>query len=195
MMPRALVVHASRHGGTAGIAQRLAEVLASAGVEVTVARASDMPDPSAYAACIVGGGVYMGSWVKDGTDYLERYTAALAERPVWLFSSGPLPGSSMESKGPAKEPIEEALGPLSGPGSGGRRRIEALAAAIGPRDHQVFAGAFNPSDPPKALSERVVRMMPAARDILPEGDFRDWPVIEAWARTIADELLAPVAAR
>jgi menaquinone-dependent protoporphyrinogen oxidase len=30
--------------------------------------------------------------------------------------------------------------------------------------------------------------MPAARDILPAGDFRDWPAIEAWAREIAAAL-------
>jgi menaquinone-dependent protoporphyrinogen oxidase len=31
-------------------------------------------------------------------------------------------------------------------------------------------------------------VMPAARDALPEGDFRDWPEIEAWAAGIARDL-------
>jgi len=30
--------------------------------------------------------------------------------------------------------------------------------------------------------------MPATRDLLPAGDFRDWDEIDAWARGIADEL-------
>jgi menaquinone-dependent protoporphyrinogen oxidase len=30
--------------------------------------------------------------------------------------------------------------------------------------------------------------MPAARDALPSGDFRDWPAIDAWADEIADAL-------
>ncbi len=30
--------------------------------------------------------------------------------------------------------------------------------------------------------------MPAARDALPDGDFRDWPEIEAWATGVAHEL-------
>ena len=30
--------------------------------------------------------------------------------------------------------------------------------------------------------------MPAARNALPAGDFRDWTAIDAWANTIADEL-------
>jgi menaquinone-dependent protoporphyrinogen oxidase len=56
----------------------------------------------------------------------------------------------------------------------------------------VFAGAFDPKDPPRTLPERVIRMLPMSKGILPVGDFRDWPAIEAWARTIAAELLGPV---
>lgn len=58
-MSRALIVHASRHGGTAGIAERIAAVLREAGVEAAVARAADMPDPAPFDGCIVGAGVYI----------------------------------------------------------------------------------------------------------------------------------------
>jgi menaquinone-dependent protoporphyrinogen oxidase len=33
-------------------------------------------------------------------------------------------------------------------------------------------------------------MMPAARDALPAGDFRDWIAIDEWARGIGAELAA-----
>ncbi len=36
--------------------------------------------------------------------------------------------------------------------------------------------------------------LPAARAALPEGDFRDWKDIEAWANGIAQALEAPQAA-
>jgi menaquinone-dependent protoporphyrinogen oxidase len=163
-------------------------------VVTVVAKAAAMPDPHGFDACVVGAGVYMGSWVKDGTDYLARYCDALAGMPVWLFSSGPLPGSSKQAKAPV-DPIENALGPAEGPGSGGRRKVEALAARIHPRDHRVFQGAFNPNDAPKTLAERVVRIMPASKGILPSGDFREWPLIEEWARDIAYQLSAAPAAR
>jgi len=42
------------------------------------------------------------------------------------------------------------------------------------------------------MVERVVRLMPASKRILPTGDFRDWDAIDAWAREIAAELLATV---
>jgi menaquinone-dependent protoporphyrinogen oxidase len=132
----------------------------------------------------------MGSWLKDGLEFLERHQETLRTQPVWLFSSGPLPGSTKEVE--SSDPLEVAFGPEEGPGSGGHRRIVALSDAVGARDHRVFLGAFDPDDPPKSLSERIVRLMPGSGGILPAGDFRDWDAIEAWARGIAASLDAEV---
>lgn len=41
---------------------------------------------------------------------------------------------------------------------------------------------------PIGMAERAMKLMPAARDALPAGDFRDWPDIETWARSIAADL-------
>jgi menaquinone-dependent protoporphyrinogen oxidase len=185
-----LIVHASRHGGTAGIAQRIHDRLATRSLDPVLAAAVVMPDPAMYDAVVVGGGVYMGSWVKDGTDYLDRFADVLAGKPVWLFSSGPLKGSTKEAAKAPVDELEEALGPLTGPGSGGRKRVEELAVRIRPRQHRVFYGAFDPASKPATMSERLVRMMPGSKGILPPGDFRDWPAIDAWADEIATALEA-----
>jgi menaquinone-dependent protoporphyrinogen oxidase len=185
-MPKVEVVYASRHGGTAGIAQWIAEVLRAEGVDVVLADAADRPDPSGFDADVIGSGVYMGSWLKDGIEFLERHQSLLATRPVWLFSSGPLPGSTKTTD--ATDPLTQSLGPEEGPGSGGHRKIAALSAAIMPREHRVFLGAFDPDDPPKSLPERVVRLMPGSWRILPVGDFREREAVEAWAREIAASL-------
>ena len=191
-MTKVLVVYASRHGATRGIAERICAVLADEGLVSTMASAEGQPDPAAADACIVGSGVYMGSWLGEGTDYLARHVTSLSQMPVWLFSSGPLPGSSKSVEG--VDPIENALGPADGPGSGGRKKVEALSAQIHPRDHKVFQGAYDPTDPPRSLPERVVRLLPVSKNVLPTGDFREWDVIEAWARGIAAELVRePVA--
>jgi menaquinone-dependent protoporphyrinogen oxidase len=190
-MTRVQVVYASRHGGTAGIAQRVAEILRKEGNDVVVADAADRPDPSGFDAYVIGSGVQIGSWHKEGTEFLERNRTALAGKPVWLFSSGPLPGSSMRKE--TEDRLELALGPGEGPGSAGRKRIEALSAAIHPRGHEVFYGAYDPKDPPKSMQERLVRLMPAAKRVLPTGDFRDWDAIEAWAREIAAQSAEKVA--
>ena len=187
-MTRVLVVYGSRHGATKGIAERIGEVLRSRGIDAAVADADLCEDREVNVAdaFVVGSGVYMGSWLKEPLEFIERYEETLAARPLWLFSSGPLPGSSKDTQG--DDPIENALGPTEGPGSGGRKKVEALVSIVRPRDHRVFQGAFDPHEPPKAFSERVVRIMPAAKKLLPEGDFREWDEIEAWAGQIATAL-------
>lgn len=194
-MTNVLIAYASRHGGTRGIAERIGSVLTREGLTVTVADVAQDPDPSLADACVLGSGVYIGSWLKEAVDYAWRHSGTLATRPLWLFSSGPLRSSVVAKAAASDDPMALALGPAEGPGSGGRRKIAELSATIHPRDHSVFFGAYNPDDPAKSMPERLMRLMPAAKNILPPGDFRDWPAIEAWAATIARELaLTPVTA-
>ena len=140
-------------------------------------------------AIVIGSGVYMGSWLKEGIDFIKRNEVALAERPLWLFSSGPIPGSS-KNKGQGVDPTTDALGPEEGIGSGGRKKIAELSAATHPRENRVFLGRYDPNDPPKTMPERFVRLMPGAKNILPSGDFREWEAIETWAHGIAATLTA-----
>ncbi len=185
-MTKVLVVYGSRHGGTQGIAERIGDVLRTEGLDADVAAADHVEDVRAADAYVVGSGVYMGSWLKEAIAFLEGNKATLASRPLWLFSSGPLPGSSAARS--ADDPLADALGPAEGPGSGGRKRIAELSTATHPRDHQVFSGAFDPNQAPRSMSERLVRLVPASTDLLPAGDFRDWEAIEAWSREIAANL-------
>jgi menaquinone-dependent protoporphyrinogen oxidase len=182
-MTRVLIAYGSRHGATRGIAERVGSVLRREGIDVIVEAAERVRIIEDVDGFVVGSGVYMGSWLKEPLAFLEQEQALLSTRPTWLFSSGPLKGSTKNEV--EKDPLESALGPSEGPGSGGRRRIAELAAAIGVRDHRVFYGAFDPTDPPKAMSERFVRMMPGSKGILPPGDYRDWDDVESWAREIA----------
>lgn len=188
-MAKVLVAYASRHGGTRGIAERIGEVLRAEGLEADVRSADQVVAIDAVDAFVIGSGVYMGSWLKEAIDFVSRSQATLATHPLWLFSSGPLSGSPA-SKHP-DDPLENALGPVDGPGSGGRKKIAALSAATNPRDHRVFLGAFDPDDPPRVMSERLVRLMPAVKRVLPAGDFREWDAIEAWGREIAASIAEP----
>jgi len=190
-MTKVLVVYGSRHGATEGIAQRIGEVLRAQGLTAPVVSADvvadeDLRDADAFA---VGSAVYLGRWLKEPTEFLENHPSLLRARAVWLFSSGPLPGSTA-SKDP-NDPLTDALGPIAGPGSGGRMKIEELAASIGVRDHRVFFGKYDPDTPPRSFPERIVRMLPMAKNVLPHGDFRNWPDIDAWAGEIATAVGSP----
>lgn len=194
-MTKVLVAYASRHGGTRGIAERIGAVLSEEGIACRIASVETDPDPSLVDACILGSGVYMGSWLKEAVDYAWRHAGVLADRPVWLLSSGPLQSAATDKGTDQHDPLAVALGPAEGPGSGGRRKIAELSDAIHPQGHRVFFGAYDPSDPPRTMPERLVRMLPHSEGILPAGDFRDWPLIETWAHELARELRAsPVAA-
>jgi menaquinone-dependent protoporphyrinogen oxidase len=190
-MMKVLVVYASRHGSTHGIAQRIADVLRTEGLEVDLAPADHAAGVGAADAVVLGSAVYMGTWLKEAVDFVKRNEVRLAEMPLWFFSSGPLPGSSI-AKGPETDPLTDALGPEDGPGSGGRKKVAEITAATNPKEHRVFLGAFDPDDPPKVTSERLVRLLPPVKKALPAGDFREWDAIEAWAREIAATLASPV---
>jgi menaquinone-dependent protoporphyrinogen oxidase len=179
---RVLVAYASRHGATQGIAERVADTLRDAGVDARARSVESVADLDGYDACVIGGAAYMFHWLKEAAAFVRHHRAALAEMPVWLFSSGPLGTEPANDKG---QDQKTAAIP---------RELPELADLVKAREYRVFFGAYTSDRKPIGLAERFLRAMPASRDTLPEGDFRDWPEIEAWAREIA-EALTPVEAR
>jgi menaquinone-dependent protoporphyrinogen oxidase len=171
-----LVVYATRHGSTRGIAERIAQRLGAAGLQVETHPVEEVRDVRPYDAVVLGCALYMFRWLKEGTAFARRNRAALASRPLWLFSSGPTGDDRVNKEG--RDVLE-----VSGP-----KEIDQLRATLHPRDHRVFFGAWDKSYKPIGFAEKFVNLMPAARDAIPSGDWRDWPLIEAWADEIAAEL-------
>ncbi|WP_024288330.1 flavodoxin domain-containing protein [Cellulomonas sp. KRMCY2] len=166
-----LVAYASRYGATAGIAERIAETLTASGHPAEACHVSDAKDVADHEAVVVGSAVYFGSWMKDATAFVERNSRTLADRPVWMFSSGPLPGAVL--------PEETDNDPQP-------KGLAGVQEAIGAKEHRIFDGALDP----RALNlrHRLVRALPAGRPLLPEVDGRDWPAIDAFARSIGAAL-------
>lgn len=171
-----LVCFASRHGSTTGIAERIAGTLRSNDVEAEARHVTDVGDVAAYDAFVIGSAAYMYRWLKEATVFVKRNRELLGQRPVWLFSSGPLGTDLVDEEG--RDVLE-----VSRP-----KEFDEFAPLIQPRDERVFFGAWDPEAPPVGLAERSLRLMPAAKKALPSGDFRDWDAIDAWATGIADEL-------
>ncbi len=184
MNVRVLVVYASRHGATRGIAERIATRLGQGGVEATLKSTAQAGDLAGYDAFVIGGAAYAFHLLKEVTAFVRRNRSLLASRPVWLFSSGPLGTETTDAKG---RDVRAASEP---------REFAEFRDAIHPRDVRIFFGAYDPEAKPIGFMERLTRMMPAARAAIPAGDFRDWDEIEAWAAKIAEELtLAPAGSR
>jgi len=162
-----LVVYASAMGSTEKIAERIAETLRHEGAQVTLCPADGVGedvlarDVDVY---VIGSAVHGGHWLPAATAVAERLVKGPSGRPVWLFSSGPVGERYVNLRQP--EPKE----------------VSQLRRLLPVREHVVFAGAFDRDSPGVARLGAMERL--AARWI-PEGDFRDWPRIEAWALQIA----------
>ncbi|AZG44536.1 flavodoxin domain-containing protein [Gordonia insulae] len=101
---KVLVAVASKHGATREIGEQLGAELSTGlrtrGVDaaVSVLDARDVRDISDYDAVVLGSAIYLGRWLKDATKLVDRELPHLRDRPVWLFSSGPVtPGDNADN--------------------------------------------------------------------------------------------------
>lgn len=171
---KVLVAYASRHGATAGIAERIAEVIRAEGHTADTVQLPAATSVDDYDACVVGSSAYLGHWEKAASAFVREHRDGLVARPVWLFTSGPLGTEEVDEQG---QDVRESAAP---------RELPELTDAIAPREHHVFFGALDPKT--LGVGARVMRKLPAGRKMLPEGDFRDWQEIEDWARSIVRAL-------
>jgi menaquinone-dependent protoporphyrinogen oxidase len=161
---KVLVSAASRHGATSEIAVAIADALTAEGIEVVVRRPEEVTSVAEYDGIVLGSGVYAGRWLGPVKQLIERETAVLATKPVWLFSSGPLG----EPPKPEQDPEDVAL----------------LLKRTGAVGHRTFAGRIDKRQ--LGIAEKAIFAVVRA----PEGDFRPWPAISEWASDIAGALRA-----
>jgi menaquinone-dependent protoporphyrinogen oxidase len=163
-MKRVLVVTASKHGSTAEIGARIGETLRARGVEATVSAPAQAPAPDGFDAVVLGSAVYVGHWLEDARKYVDANAAALRERPVWLFSSGPV--------GDPPKPADNAVD------------VASIVEATDAREHRLFGGKVDRNK--LGFAEKAVVI--ALR--VPDTDSRNWDEITLWAAVIAGELSA-----
>jgi menaquinone-dependent protoporphyrinogen oxidase len=157
---KVLVTAATKYGATAEIAEAIGEVLRERGLDTTVVPPEQVQAVDDYDAVVLGSAVYAGHWLSPAKELVDRSGDALAARPVWLFSSGPLG----DPPKPEEDPVD----------------VAELMQTTKAREHRVFAGKIvkhQLSFPEKAL-------MVAFR--VKDGDFRDWEEIKGWAAGIAE---------
>lgn len=159
---RVLVTATSKHGATAEIARAVGEALREAQLEADVLAPDEVDGLEGYDAVVLGSAVYMGRWLDPAKRFVERNRRLLLTRPVWLFSSGPLG----DPPKPDEEPVD----------------VAGLREATGARDHRIFPGRLAKRG--LGLAEKAI--VTAFR--APEGDFRSWDEIRAWATAIAHTL-------
>jgi menaquinone-dependent protoporphyrinogen oxidase len=163
-----LVTYASNYGATAEIAGRIGELLLQAGLQVDLISVDGVRDLTPYQAVILGSGVYIGQWNKKAAAFVQNNQKSLADRQVWLFSSGPTG---------VGDPVELLNGwrlPAA---------LQPVVSRIQPCGTVVFHGFINP-DRLNFIQKWVIKNIVKK----PFGDYRDWDAIEAWTGTVAQAL-------
>lgn len=162
-MNRVLVTVASKYGATREIGDAVAGVLSARGLDVTVVPPEEIRDVTRFDAIVLGSAVYAGRWRRTAREFVERFGPELADRPLWLFSSGPI-GDPPE---PHTDPLDATL----------------LMQSTSARGHRLFAGRLELSL--LGFADRAV----VAALKSPYGDYRDWEAIKGWAEEIATALI------
>ena len=157
-----LVAYASKHGSTEEIARFITDRLRERGIEADAAPVQEVSDLSGVEAVVLGSAVYLGSWMKEAPEFVDRHLSTLRSIPVWLFSVGPSEPRSRTRRSSRSSSASSAR-------SFGRGTTDCSSAS---------------STDKLGFGERM--MVKAVK--APEGDFRNWDEIGAWADDIATEL-------
>lgn len=184
-MPNVLVVYASTHGHTGRIAERICEVLRTAGLGAEARRltgAGAAADLDGVDAVVVGASVHAGHHQTEVVDWVRAHEAALGGMPTALFSvsltaADPEPGGQDVARGYADELLDDT--------------------GWDPQEVRCFAGALQYLEY-GFMTRLLVRLIASQKDLPTDVhhdvDLTDWDAVEAFAREVA-ALVTPAVAR
>lgn len=159
-MTRVLVAYGTKMGGTAGIAQRIEEVLADGGHDVVVSPPAKVE--GSFDAAVIGSALYAGRWRSGPVKALRRLARQDPAPLTWLFHSGPLG--------------EDADEPQALP-----RAVARLAEQLDAQDVVTFGGRLDEEHAVGWIARAMLRNGKG-------GDWRDLDGAAAWASAISDEI-------
>lgn len=156
-----LVAYASKYGSTGGVADAIGQELCSKGATVDVLLMKNVVDLGSYQGVVVGSPIYMGEWLPEAVDVVKNNVEVLRRIPVAYFLV------CMTLREPTQENRAKALAYLD--------PVLKAIPEINPVGIGAFAGALDYSN----LSWPTKMIMKSKGE--PQGDFRDWKAIRAWA--------------
>jgi menaquinone-dependent protoporphyrinogen oxidase len=167
---RVQIAYASRMGSTLEVAQAIAEVLAQRGFSVEVRPVDDIEHLEGYQAVIVGSPIRFQQWLPEARHFVQTHRDALRLLPVVYFALSGLMSS------PTPQHFHEVYDWLS-----------EVRDLVEPLEVGIFAGSLNYD---RLEHNQLVQVLSKG---LPEGDFRRWQDIRAWAEEVADRLRLQIA--
>ena len=162
-----LVAYATKAGSTAEVAAEIGRVIEiQGGCKVDVRAVGELSSVDGYDAAIVGSGIRAGKWLPEAIEFVEKYKDALTQIPVALFTVCLTLSEDTEEN---RRTVAAYLDPV-------REMVQ-------PVDVGLFAGMMDSSKLPFILRLMMKKMKS------PEGDFRDWEAIRAWAGQVRARLV------
>jgi menaquinone-dependent protoporphyrinogen oxidase len=162
MEKKVLVTYASKYGSTGGVAEAIGKELCAKGVNADVVLIKNANNLGSYQGVVVGSAIYMGKWMSDAMDFVNKNQDILRHMPVAYFLV------CMTLSQPTEEKRAQVLSYMD--------PILKAAPKIKPVGIGTFAGALDYNNL-SWLNKKILRSKGT-----PEGDFRDWNAIRAWAR-------------
>ena len=167
-MTKVLIAYATRFGSTREIATAIAHELNRIGLNADAAETTDGIKPTDYDALVIGSPMYGNNWLPAAGLYAAINSEQLSGRPVALFSVGTLGVKSRKAAISEHKTFIEQL--------------KQVAPKLNVVSDEAFNGYFERANLPWYL-RLVDRLAPT-----PEGDHRNWTAIQAWARSLGNEL-------
>lgn len=171
---KVLVAYASYCGTTGGVAEAIGQVLCDNGAAVDVRLVKNVDDLSSYKAAVIGSATRSSSWWPDAIEFVERNKEELSRKPVAYFLTClALYRDTEANRRVARTYMDPVL---------------KAVPDVKPLDMGFFAGVLDYSK--LNLMYRIIMKSKMKKRGVPEGDFRDWNAIRAWASGICSPFLS-----
>jgi menaquinone-dependent protoporphyrinogen oxidase len=158
-------------GSTTGIARAIGDEIRAGGAVVHVLPVNQVGAVEKYRSVIVGSPLYDGRWLEPVTLFMEHHREFLSKIPVALFAVTAYPRENADDR---LLRVRRYLDPML------QKSPEIKPVAVG-----IFTGAFNS----RQWALPTLLAYKAKDELPPDGDYRDWAAIRAWARHVRPYLI------
>lgn len=176
MDEKVLVAYASVMGSTTGIARAIGDEIRAGGVVVHVLPVNQVGNVENYHSVVLGSPIYEEHWLEPVIVFLEQHRQFLSKIPVAFFVVSANPRENPDDR---QKRVHHYLDP-----------ILQRTPAIEPIEVGIFTGSFNS----RQWTLPTLLALKAKDELPPDGDYRDWDFIRAWARHIRSRLIRQPAA-
>jgi menaquinone-dependent protoporphyrinogen oxidase len=164
MEDRILIAYATIHGSTREIAEDIASTLAHDAIAVDILPIRKVKTLDGYSAVILGAPLFMFHLHKDALNFLSKHRRIFeAGLPLAVFAGGPMGKGDEEEWKVIREQFEKEM---------------AKFPWLKPVSTHLVGGKFDPLH-----LKFPWNLIPAMKQ-MPAVDYRDWPAIQSWARSL-----------